>query len=184
MIPHAKVASVEALESFRASLIVYLSKARPALEEISAEVMRTRLWLQNDRRIHWEDQVRRRTRELEEARQALFSARLSHLRDATAAEHLAVQRAKRALEEAETRLGTVRRWSREFDSRVGPPVKQLEPLRAALTTDLPRAVAFLGQAVRTLDAYAGVSLAPAATSSAPPPATDAPGETASPPGKA
>ena len=44
----AHVTSLEALESFRASLILYVSKARPTLEEVSADVVRTRLWLEND----------------------------------------------------------------------------------------------------------------------------------------
>ena len=58
----AHVTSVDALEAFRSSLIVYMSKARPTLEEISAEVMRTRLWLQTDQRTHWESQTRRRAK--------------------------------------------------------------------------------------------------------------------------
>ena len=41
----AHVTSVDALELFRSQLIVYLSKARPALDEVSAEVVRTRVWL-------------------------------------------------------------------------------------------------------------------------------------------
>ena len=70
----AHVTSVEALEEFRATLIVYLTKARPTLEEVSGDVMRTRLWLENEQRVHWEAQVRRRTKELEEAQAALFQA--------------------------------------------------------------------------------------------------------------
>ena len=73
----AKVGSVEALDSFRSSLIVYISKARPSLEEIGAEVMRSRMWLENDQRIHWETQVRRRAQTLETARQELFAAGIS-----------------------------------------------------------------------------------------------------------
>ncbi len=38
----AHVTSVDALESFRANLIIYLSKARPTLEEVSADVQRMR----------------------------------------------------------------------------------------------------------------------------------------------
>ena len=121
----AHVTSLEALESFRANLILYVSKARPTLEEVSADVVRTRLWLQNDQRTHWENQVRRRAKALEQAQEALSSARMSHLRDARAAEQMAVHRAKRALEEAEAKLKKLKQWNREFDSRVEPLVKQL-----------------------------------------------------------
>jgi len=167
MAAQAQVTSVEALEAFRASLVVYLSKARPTLEGVQAEIFRTRAWLQTEQRTHWENQVRRRALELHEAQQALFSAQLSRLREATAAEQMAVQHAKRALEQAEAKLKTVKRWSREYDARVGPPAKQLEHLRDLLTQDLPRAIAFLAQAVKTLDAYAGIAPAPGAAAPEP-----------------
>ena len=64
----AVVTSLEAIEDFRSNLVLYLSKARPALEEASAEVFRVRSWIQNEQRAFWEAQVRRRTKELEEAR--------------------------------------------------------------------------------------------------------------------
>src|SRR6266446_1024309 len=120
----AHVTSVEALETFRSSLIVYVSKARPTLEEVTGDVLRTRLWLQDEQRTHWEGQVRRRVKELEQAQAALFSARLSNLREETAAEQMAFHRAKRSLDEAETKLRTLKQWNREFDNRVDPLSKQ------------------------------------------------------------
>ena len=57
MAEHAQVTSVEAIESFRASLLVFLSKVRPTLEEVSDEVLRLQFWLQNDQRRHWEKRV-------------------------------------------------------------------------------------------------------------------------------
>src|ERR1051325_7779255 len=123
MAERAHVTSSATIESFRSSLITYLSKARPILEDACDEVLRTREWLQNDRRLHWENQVRLRARKLEEAQQAVFSARLSDLREVSTAEQAAVQRAKRALAEAEEKLRLVKRWSLEFDHRVQPLVK-------------------------------------------------------------
>ena len=60
MAEKAQVTSLEALDTFRSQLIVYLSQARPALEEVGAEVLRTRMWLENDQRTHWENELRRR----------------------------------------------------------------------------------------------------------------------------
>ena len=152
----AIVTSVDALEAFRATLILYVSKARPTLEEVSAEVLRTRVWLENEQRTYWENQLRMRTRVLEQAQQALFGARLSNLRDESAAEVMAVHRAKRARDDAEAKLKTVKHWNREFDGRVQPLVKQMEKLHTILANDLTQAVVYLAQAVRTLDAYAGI----------------------------
>jgi hypothetical protein len=164
----AHVTSTDAIASFRATLIVYLSKARPILEDGCDEVARTRQWLQHDRRMHWENQLRRRTRELENAQQALYSARLANLREPTQAEQSAVQRAKRALTEAEEKLKLIKRWSLEFDQRVGPLVKQLEQLRTLLANDLPKGVAHLAQVVKVLEEYANVARpSPAAVTTAP-----------------
>ena len=157
MADQARITSVDALESFRASLVVYLSKASPALEEISDVINRTRAWLQDDQRMHWEGQVRQRRKALEQAQAALHSARMSTLRDSITTEQMAVNRAKRLLEEAEEKLRRVKQWNREFDNVVGPSLRKLESLRAILTNDMPQAVAYLAHVVKTLDAYTGIA---------------------------
>jgi chromosome segregation ATPase len=162
----AHVTSVDAIEAFRANLINYVSKARPTLEEVSADVLRTKLWLQNEQRTHLEAQVRRRNKDLEEAQQALFSARIANLRDETTAEQTNYHRARRTLNEAQDKLRVLKNWNREFDSRVDPLVKQMEKLHTLLANDLVQAIAYLGEAVKTLDAYAGIP-APSAAAAAP-----------------
>jgi hypothetical protein len=127
------------------------------LQEVSADVVRTRLWLQNDQRVHWEGQVRRRQKELEAAKGAVFSSKLSIMREVSAAEAMTLQRAKRALDEAEAKLKLVKRWDREFENRTQPLIKRMEKLQASLSIDLPNAVAYLTQAVDSLDAYSGVA---------------------------
>ncbi len=156
----AQVRSIGAIEAFRSQLIVYLSQARPALEEAAADVMRTRSWLENDQRGYWENQIRRRTKDLEQIQQALFSARLSNLRKESAADQLAFHRAKRALEEAETKLRAVKKWAREFDNRVQPLLKQTEKLHTVLSHDMVNAVGYLTQTLNTLAAYADIQPAP------------------------
>ncbi len=153
----AHVTSVDALQAFRSNLIVYLSKARPTLEEVSAAVQRMRNWLEGEQRAHWENEFRRRSRALEEAQQALFSAKLSNLREASAAEVMAVRRAKQARDEAEAKLRVLKQWNRVFDNRVDPLVKQMEKLQTVLAQDMVQAVALLAQAIKTLDAYADVA---------------------------
>lgn len=157
MTDRAHVTSVEAIDAFRANLLVYTAKARPVLEEACDEVSRTRQWLETERRPHWENQVRRRLKDLEQAQQALFSAGLANLREPTSAEKAAVQRTRRALADAQAKLKLVRRWTRDFDNRVDPLVKQLDNLRTVLANAMPKAAAFLAQVIRTLDAYADVA---------------------------
>jgi hypothetical protein len=175
----AHVTSVDALESFRSSLIVYLSKARPALDEVNGDVTRTRVWLQEEQRTHWENEFRRRNRALQEAQAALFSARLSSFREATSVEQLMVHRAKRAFDEAEDKLRVIKKWNRDYDNRVAPLLKQMEKLHSVLGHDMGKAIAFLTHAIDTLHAYAEVAV-PANAPAAAPPASASPAADASP----
>jgi hypothetical protein len=154
MSERAQVNSVEAIEVFRAKLLVFMSKARAAVEEVTDEARDTRVWLEHDRRGFWEKESRRRARDLEQAEQELFNARLSNLRTHTAAQFMAVERARSALRVAEEKRDLVKRWAREFENRAEPLAKEVEQLLTFLTTDLVKAAAYLGSVVRILDAYA------------------------------
>jgi hypothetical protein len=160
MAERARVTSVDALDAFRSNLILYLSKARPTLEEVSSDVMRTRVWLEEEQRTYWQNQLRVRSRALEEAQQELFSARISNLRDESAAEVLAFRRAKQQVEAAQAKLRVIKIWARDFDYRVQPLLKQVEKLHTVLSNDLVKAAAYLAQAIKTLDAYADVAPPP------------------------
>jgi hypothetical protein len=178
MADRAQVTSVEAIASFRANLILYLSKARPTVEEVSNEVLRTRAWLQHDRRRHWEHELRLRHRRWEEAQQELFSAMLSRLASVKSEQQRAVHEAKRALDEAEDKLAVLKKWDRELENRCAPLLKLVDQLHGFLTSDLAKAVAYLADVVKTLDAYAGVRLPGGAAAPADPAdaAADVPAE--------
>ena len=154
----AKVTSVDALENFRASLILFLSKAKPALEEVMHEVVRTRLWIENEQRTFWEREIKTRRRKLEQAQAELFSANISKIQKATAAQQMAVHRAQNAVNAAEEKMRMLKKWNRELQNRADPLVKQIEQLHGFLTSDMGRAVAFLAEAVKILQSYAEVSI--------------------------
>jgi small-conductance mechanosensitive channel len=155
MAERANVTAVDAIEAFRSHLVIYLTKVRPAVEEVGTDVQRMQSWLDNDQRTHWEAEARRRARALEQTRAALFSANISKLRDGeTSAEQLAVQRAKAAFEEAEAKLRLLKHWRRDFEGQVQPLVKQVEKLQTIFANDLPKAIASLTETLRMLDAYA------------------------------
>ena len=156
----ANVTSLEAIEDFRAQLVIYVSKARPALEEVSSDVLRLRLWLENDQRMALETLVRRRRKELDSAQAALTSARMAVIRHETSAEQMAVTRARRALEESETKLKRLKYWDREFSTVVEPLAKQLEKLHTVLSNDMGKAAAQLARVVQTLSRYADLQPAP------------------------
>jgi hypothetical protein len=126
---------------------------------------RARLWVQNDQQSLWEGQIRKRYRKLEEARAELFSARLSQFHESTSLCLMDVQRAERANREAEAKMTVIKKWDRELEDRTDPLVKQVTQFHTFLATDMKRAVAYLDQVVKTLEAYADVSPAGVAKTS-------------------
>jgi hypothetical protein len=154
MSTQARVTSVDVLEAFRSSLIVFLTKARESVDHTTDAVRRMRQWLEHDQRTHWEAQIRIRQRKLDLAEAELFSAKLSAFRDSISRQQMMVRRAKEAMTEAQEKLRNVKKWHRDFDSILDPLVKRLNPLRDYLDHDLQNAVAFLSQIQTTLEAYA------------------------------
>jgi hypothetical protein len=158
MAEQAQITSVEAIETFRAALIVFAGQARAALDEVSDEVLRARLWLENDQRRFLENESRIRLAKLEQARQELFTARLSNFQEPTSLQQMVVHRAQRAVRETEEKLARLKKWDREIENRSDPLVKQIGQFHNFLTVEMPKAVASLAQVVKTLDAYAAVAL--------------------------
>src|SRR5262249_17365351 len=111
---------------------------------------------------HWEEEFRRRTRALQEAQAALFSAKLSTFRESSSVEQLMVHRAKRAYDEAEDKLRIIKKWNRDYDNRVQPLLKQTKKLHTVLGHDMNSAIAYLTRVIDTLHAYVGIA-APAET---------------------
>lgn len=174
MAEQARVTSIDALETFRAQLINYLTEAHQHLDSVSDDVRRMRGWVQTDQRQHWQGESRRRARALELAEQELFSAKLSGLRDNLTTQELAVRKARAAVAEAEEKLRNVKQWTRNFDHCADPMLKRIDGLRALLDHDMPKAIAYLLQAEKTLEAYSEMAPATRPKASSPPPPADAP----------
>jgi predicted nucleic acid-binding Zn-ribbon protein len=153
----AQITSIQAIESFRAKLVVYLAQMRPGLDEITSEVVRTRAWLEDDRKRFWVQEMRRCSRKLEDAKQELFTASISKMGEATSFQQMAVQRAQRDVRVVEDKLAVLKKWERDLDNKTSPLVKQMEQLHGFLTVEMDRAVAYLDQALTALAAYQSVT---------------------------
>ena len=153
MIREANVSSVEVLERFRARLIVYLADARRAVHGVGDEVKRARLWLESEQRVHWEGEIKRRSRRLDQARAELMTARHSQFKDSVLMQERAVARALAAVDEATAKLAKVRQWTRMFDQQFVPLVRRVENLSDYLEHDMPPAVMTLLELQKALDAY-------------------------------
>jgi hypothetical protein len=162
----AHVSSVEALKAFRTNLIVYVSKARPTVDEVNSEIVRTKDWLEREQRFRWENEARKRSKELERAQAALFTAKISNSRGAGMFEQMAVRKAKQAMDAAADKLRLIKHWEREYENRMQPLVKELDKLHTVLSHDLTLAISYLAQATQTLDDYAAVHVTDGASSPA------------------
>lgn len=166
MSDQARIASIDALEAFRSDLLRYIDKSRTALGDMTGEVRRMRSWLDTDRTNHWLREMKQRTKRLEQAEQELYSANLTNPQASNALQKMAVTRATRAVEEAEEKLRTIKKWRLQFDNRTGPLVRLLDPMHHQVTNSLPKAAHFLAEAVKSLQDYAQTG-----PRTSPPPAT-------------
>jgi hypothetical protein len=183
MATQAKVTSIDALDTFRAALTVFVTKARTAVDNVRDKVKRTRNWLQHEQRMHWEGEIRRRQRQLDQAKQELYSARLTKMTGTITMREAVVRKAKAAVEEAEQKLRNVKKWNQNFDAAADPLMKKLDGFKEFLDHDMPDAITFLYRASEILAAYADRSTpsggppqpdagAHSAAAGAPPPTTE------------
>lgn len=156
----AHVTSIEALEAFRARLIVFIAKANQSLDQVGDEIRRTRSWIQHDKRMHWEGEIRRRERVLGQAEQELMSAKMVGLVKDLSPHLLLVRKARHALEQAREKLQKVKVWSRDFDGEAEPLARSLNVLRDYITRDMHSASSYLMQTQKTLEAYGEMSSRP------------------------
>lgn len=150
----AHVTNLEALERFRASLILFIERSNHVLDEVSEEVKRTRIWLQTDQRLRLGQEMKRRQRELEMLEQELFTARLSDLAQKKTGVQMQVNQKRREMREIEDTLRKIAAWLRNYDSTVETEARKVEKLRHHLDSDMSRAVTFLNESIRQLGAYA------------------------------
>ena len=113
MADQAKVASIDSLESFRNSLVIFMERVSKSIEEVGDTVRRTKHWVQDEQYNYWISEKRRRERKLEQAEQELYSSRLSTLQDASTEAQMNVRRANRAIEEVEEKIKLIKKIKNE-----------------------------------------------------------------------
>jgi hypothetical protein len=167
MADEAKVRSVESLEYFRSALIIFHSKARKAVHHAEDAVKRGRYWVEQEMGTHWSQELKKRSRRLSQAQAELLTAKLSKYQDSVMLQEKLARRAKEEVAEAEEKLRRIKRWSREYDRLYDPAGKGLAQLGDYLEHDLPRAVAWMEQALKALASYLERERPPASGPSAP-----------------
>lgn len=153
MADQARISNLDAIESFRTALIIFIGKTRQSLETAQDAVKKTRSWLQLEQPAYWSSQIKLRQKKLDQAQQELMSARMSEFVDTPSMQQMAVRKARAALEEAQARLQRTKAWARDYDRTVDPLARKLDSLRDFIENDLALATAHLVEIQKILDAY-------------------------------
>ncbi|UCD75885.1 MAG: hypothetical protein JSV91_02990 [Phycisphaerales bacterium] len=161
----ARVRSIDVIRRFRAALCTFIEEASVSLSEAQSEVQRTLWWLQNDQVRNWQQQIRKRSEKVAQAKSELYRAQMAPTSDGSrpscVEERKLLARAEAALDEAETKLKRSKHWARVLDREQLMYRGQTQPLSSMLTADLPRAVAKMERMIENLQAY--VDIAPPTT---------------------
>jgi hypothetical protein len=154
----ARITDTDALENLRSALILFQARAKRSVDEVIDEVRRTKRWLEQEKREYWENQIRIRSRKLDQAEQELFNAKLSAWRDSIAREKAIVVKMRALVTEAEEKLRAIKHWDRNYESVVEPMTKGLSSLREFLEQELPKGIWQITNSIKSLDAYSEVRL--------------------------
>lgn len=159
----ARVRSLDALNTWRSSLIVFRTKASRGVGQVGEEVKRMRQWLETVQKPHWEMEIKKRSRKYDQANQELISARFSTMRGTLMVQEQALRKTKAALQDAEDKLRKTKRWILEFDRILEPLVKKLENFDYYLEHDMAKGIAHMEQLTRSLEGYTQTTLETAAS---------------------
>ena len=153
MADQARISNLDSIESFRVALVVFINKTRQALDSIQDSVKKTRGWVQTEQPAYWQQQIRMRQKKLDQAQQELMSARMSEFIDNPTVQQMAVRKVRASLEEAQVKLERTKAWGRDFDRTIDPLARKTDSLRDYLESDLAKAVAYLVEIQKILQAY-------------------------------
>jgi predicted nuclease with TOPRIM domain len=179
MSSQASVQSIEALKEFRVALALYGEDTTEALGAIDAEVRRTFRWLQEERPVYWQEQIKRRSEKLQQAKAEVFKRKLQQKADykpAMTEQIENLRKAEASLEDAQKRLTMVRKWQPAFKQAALEYHGSIQRLKSLATADIPSAVNLLTRIIDSLEAYLQVAPPSSASLAASPGSAMAPAE--------
>jgi hypothetical protein len=160
--PKAKVDSLEVLKSFRAALWKFGETSMAALAEAEGEVHRTMVWLETEQLIYWQNEIRKRHDWVEKCKEAYRQKTL--FKDAAGTkssgfdERKALEKANRALEEAEEKYANVQKYVRILQKELQNFTGSLQRFSTDVSSVLPMTVAKLEKMYGQLEAYVNLSV--------------------------
>ena len=156
----AKVRSIDTLCEFRVAMSNFGCAASQSMAAVEVEIRRTLDWLKHDQVKFWQQEVRRREDAVGEARQDLSRCLISTSAGGTQAsctdQKVALEKAKKRLDQAREKVEIVRRWGQIVEQEVGDYRGPAQQLTTMLDADMPRAMALLARKIQALEEYANL----------------------------
>jgi hypothetical protein len=158
----AHVDSLDVLKSFRVALWKFQETSMAALAEAESEVHRTLVWLETEQLIFWENQIRKRHDWVEKCKEAfrqktIYKDAAGH-RSSGFDERKALEKAKKALEEAEEKYQCVKRYVRVLQKELQNFTGSLQRFATDVMTNLPNTAAQVETMQRQLEEYVNLSV--------------------------
>lgn len=157
----ARVESLDVLKGFKAALVKFIEAANVALVDAESDLNRTRMWIETEQSVYWQRQIKQRQDRLARAEEALRMKKVfkdvSGARQSYIDEEKAVQKARRALEEAHHKAAATLSWKRKMEKVSHEFRGSIQKLSTTVGSDLPAAVARVENMLRTLEQYVAES---------------------------
>jgi len=157
----ADVRSIDAIDRFRVSVVEFIDAGRVSISEADSDLDRNIIWLEREQAPHWIRQIRKRQELVTRAKSDLYRKQTqSSANDGRASvvdEKVALQRALRRLEEAQSKLKATRKWMRRLDQQRITFKAAMSGFSVAVDHDLPHAVGLLKKITENLESYLNLS---------------------------
>jgi hypothetical protein len=156
----ANVTSIEAVHAFRTALVKFEENARESLTTLELEIRRAVNWIEVDRRRYWPVQFKQASEEMAQARNALERCQLKYGSEEAPScyeQKKNYERAKRRLRYCEDQVRKVKQWTQTIRQEVTLFDGQMAKMRLCVDSELPLAIAAIGNLLNALERYAGAT---------------------------
>lgn len=130
------------------------------LGAVEAEVRRTLRWVEEERPVYWQEQIKRRREQVAMARSDVFRRNIQKRPDynpAMSEQKEALRKAEASLQDAEKRLVLVRKWQPRLRNAVLEYHASVQRLKDMAAGDVPGGVNLLTRIIDALEAYLQVA---------------------------
>jgi hypothetical protein len=152
----ANLTSIDTLSELKTALVRFDAQVQEGIIQLNLAARRPVEWLEHEQSQYWPREVRKAADAVSEAKLTLARAQATIDTDdhrACYEERKLLEKAKRRLELAESKVVAVRRWKIELRKEVEEFEVQSAKLQLYLESDLPKALAALERMAGALDQY-------------------------------